>query len=177
MRTALALGVVFVLNLGVNRPTPLVLEKNEGEVRQWRALSGKPNTTQHFVLKIDPMNGGSTHFVLGTEVFGPGDSIHTHRHPSSDELLLVNSGSARVRVGSVVGDVHAGGVVFIPTDTWVTMAVTGSDSVNITFIFSSPGFEQFMRAESVREGEKNIPLTPAESDSLDRQFAHHVVYR
>jgi quercetin dioxygenase-like cupin family protein len=176
MRIVLALGVLFVCNLGVTRPTPLILEKNEGEARWWRPLPADPGTSR-FVLKVDPVNGGSDHLVVGTEDFAPGDSIGTHRHPTADEIVLVNRGTARVHLGSAEREVHAGAVVFIPMNTWIGFHFIGSDSTNITFIFSSPGFEQFMRAESVREGEKNVPLTQAESNSLDKHFAHHVVYR
>jgi hypothetical protein len=31
----------------------------------------------------------------------------------------------------------------------------------LVYVFSAPGFEEFMRAESVREGEKVAPLTKA----------------
>src|SRR5438270_2252405 len=33
-------------------------------------------------------------------------------------------------------------------------ANVGNDNVSLTFIFSAPGFEEFMRDSSVREGEK-----------------------
>jgi quercetin dioxygenase-like cupin family protein len=176
MRTLMALAVVFIYNLGVNGATPLILEKNEGEARWWRPVPGDPGTSR-FVLKVDPVNGGSDHLVVGTEDFAPGDSIGTHRHPSADELIIINSGAARVHLGDTERAVHAGAVVFIPMNTWIALHFTGRDTTNLTFVFSSPGFERFMRAESVREGEKNVPLTRAQSDSIDKRFAHHVVYR
>ena len=176
MRTLMALGLVFVCNLGISRPTPLILEKNEGEARWWRPVPNDPGTSR-FVLKVDPINGGSEHLVVGTEDIAPGDSIATHRHPDADEIVFINSGAALVHLGATVRQVHAGAVVFIPMNTWVGFHFNGRDSTSISFIFSSPGFEQYMRAESVRDGEKNSPLTPAESDSLDKRFAHHVVYR
>src|SRR5579862_131361 len=114
MRTLLALGVVFVCNLGVNQPTPLMLEKNEGEARWWRPTPGDAGTSR-FVLKIDPVNGGSDHVVVGTEDFAPGDSISTHRHPSADEVVFITRGAARVHLGQAEREVHAGAIVFIPT--------------------------------------------------------------
>jgi len=175
MKTLIVLGVLFVCNVRINRPTPLILEKNEGETRMWRPLPGD-TLAPRFILKVDPVNGGSDHMALGTETFAPGDSIETHRHPSADEIILLQSGMARVHLGRVVRDVHPGAVVFIPINTSISFHFTGRDSSHITFIFSSPGFERYMRAESVREGEKNVPLTKAESDSLDKHFAHQVIY-
>jgi quercetin dioxygenase-like cupin family protein len=175
MRTLMALAVVFISNVGVNGATPLILEKNEGEARWWRPLPADPGTSR-FVLKVDPVNGGSEHLVAGTEDFAPGDSIGRHRHPSADELVFINSGTARVHLGNAERDVHAGAVVFIPMNTWISLHFSGRDSTNITFVFSSPGYEQYMRAESVRDGEKNSPLTQAEADAIDKRFAHHVVY-
>lgn len=42
---------------------------------------------------------------------------------------------------------------------------------------SAPGFEEFMRAESVREGEKVLPLTRAEDAAIAAKHAHAVVYK
>jgi len=44
-------------------------------------------------------------------------------------------------------------------------------------VFSAPGFEEFMRAESVREGEKSIPLTKAEDAAILAKHAHAVIYK
>lgn len=176
MKTLLTLGLVFLCNLGVNRPTPLMLEKNEGEARWWRPIQSDPGTSR-FVLKVDPVNGGSEHLVFGTEDFGPGDSIHAHRHPSADEIVFITKGTAKVHLGDAEREVHAGAVVFIPMNTWIAFHFIGPDSTSIAFAFSSSGFEQYMRASSVREGQKIVPLTEAEGDSIDKHFAHHVVYR
>jgi hypothetical protein len=55
--------------------------------------------------------------------------------------------------------------------------VCGSGVISFAFIFSAPGFEEFMRAESVREGEKNVPLSKAEDDEIQRKHAHAVIYK
>jgi len=44
-------------------------------------------------------------------------------------------------------------------------------------VFCAPGFEDFMRAESVREGEKNVPQSKAEDDEIQRKHAHAVIYK
>ena len=162
----------------VTRTTPLILEKNEGERRVWRSSPGDPSAeSTAFLLKVDPKNGGSSHLVFGTEDLPPGETISTHRHPGSDEILFLQTGSARVHLGDSVRDVHAGSTVFIPANTWVSVVNIGSDVISLVFVFSAPGFEDFMRAESVREGEKNVPLSQAEDDEIQRKHSRDVIYK
>ncbi len=73
--------------------------------------------------------------------------------------------------------VHAGATVFIPAGTWISVSNIGKDLIRLGAIFSSPGFEEYMRAGSVREGEKNVPLSKAEDDEMQKQHAHDVIYR
>jgi hypothetical protein len=47
-----------------NKPTPLILEKNEGEQRVVRGWPGHPDPGENFILQVDPKNGGSSHLVL-----------------------------------------------------------------------------------------------------------------
>jgi quercetin dioxygenase-like cupin family protein len=109
------------------KPTPLILEKNEGERRFWRVES----FPAPFILKVDPQNGGSSHLVLGIEDLEPGGKIETHRHPGSDEILFLQTGTAKVTVGELSRDVHAGATVFIPADTWISLANTGPDPIQL----------------------------------------------
>ena len=74
------------------KPTPLILEKNEGERRVWRPIEGLEGQPSPFTLKVDPHNGGSSHLVFGTEDLPPGEKIETHRHPGSDEILFLQNG-------------------------------------------------------------------------------------
>ena len=45
------------------------------------------------------------------------------------------------------------------------------------FVFSAPGFDEFIRAESVREGEKVVALTKAEDAAILAKHAHAVIYK
>ena len=160
------------------KATPLILEKEDGERRVWRPLEGANDTKlSRFILKIDPHNGGSSHLVLGTEDMPPGGHIDMHRHPGSDEILLLQNGQAKVTVGTTTRDVHGGATVFIPADTWISVANTGKDAIHMVFVFSAPGFEEFMRAESVRDGDKVTPVTKAEDAGILAKHAHAVVYK
>jgi hypothetical protein len=53
----------------------------------------------------------------------------------------------------------------------------GIDPIGLIGIFSAPGFEEYMRAESVREGEKSVPLSKAEDQEIIRKHLHAVIYK
>jgi len=157
------------------KPTPLILEKNDGERRAWRDIEGLgPQPEMRFILKVDPQNGASSHLVFGTEDMAPGGKIEMHKHPDSDEILFLENGTARVSLGDSSRDVHGEATVFIPANTWI---FAGSEVIHFAFIFSAPGLEEFMRAESVREGERNIPLSKAEDEEIMKKHLDAVIYK
>ena len=151
-------------------PKPLLMEKNEGEQRIWR--DPPPGG---FMLKVSPENNGSQHLVLATEDLQPGDKIPTHQHLGQDEIVLIQRGTAHVQVGGEERDLHAGGLVFIPAYTWVSLRNDSNEQVSIVAIFSSPGFENHLRCVSVPANEKATPLSPDEMKQCDQ--AGHVVYK
>jgi quercetin dioxygenase-like cupin family protein len=126
---------------------------------------------------VDPHNGGSSHLVFVTEDLPPGGKIDTHRHPGSDEILFLQNGTAKVSLGDVVREVHGGATVFIPANTWISVSNTGSDPIAVIGIFSAPGFEEYMRAESVREGEKVVPLSKTQDEEIMKKHSHAVIYK
>ena len=142
---------------------PLLLEKNEGELRTRRIHTNKsaPASSQ-FMLKVSPKNNGSQHLVAGTEELAPGAAIRKHRHLTQDEILLMQGGMAHVWLGDQERDLHTGGLVFIPANTWVSLKNIGTEPISLTFIFSAPGFEDTMRCNSVHAGETPTPITPAQ---------------
>jgi quercetin dioxygenase-like cupin family protein len=159
------------------KTTPLILEKDEGERRVVRGWPGHPDPGETFILKVDPKNGGSSHLVFMTGDLAPGGEIVTHKHPSSDEILFLQTGTARVHLGESERVVHGGATVFIPAGTWISVSNVGKDVISFVGTFSAPGFEDYMRWVSVREGEKNVPISPAEDEALGKKHAHDVVYQ
>ena len=140
---------------------PVVLEKNEGELRTRRIhTDASISASSQFMLKVSPKNNGSQHLVAGTEELAPGAAIPKHRHLVQDEILLIQSGKAHVWLGDPESDVHAGGLVFIPENTWISLKNTGTEPIDLTFIFSAPGFEDTMRCNSVPAGETPTKITP-----------------
>lgn len=159
------------------KPTPLILEKNEGERRVMRGWPGHPEPGENFILKIDPRNGGSSRVVFFTGELATGGMIESHRHPNADEILFFESGTTRVHLGDSVRVVHAGATVFIPANTWIAVENIGNDTINFACVFSAPGFEQVMRDASVREGEKNVPMSEAEDAEFQKKHNHDVIYK
>jgi quercetin dioxygenase-like cupin family protein len=162
-----------------SKVAPLILEKNEGERRIWRPIEGAKGWDAQpgpFILKVDRHNGGSSHLVFGTEDLPPGASSDRHRHPGADEILFLQNGSARVSLGDRTKEVHGGATVFIPADTWIAVTNVGTDAIGCVFVFSAPGFEDYMRAESVPAGEKITTLTKAEDAQIMKEHAHAVIY-
>ena len=151
-------------------PKPLLLEKNEGERRIWR----EPPPGD-FMLKVSPKNNGSQHLVMGTEDMAPGDEFPTHRHLKQDEILYIVKGTVHAHVGDQEGDLHAGGTVFIPANTWVDVKNAATETASVVFVFSAPGFENYMRCDSVLPSEKVIPLSIEEQRACSHEG--HVTYK
>jgi quercetin dioxygenase-like cupin family protein len=148
---------------------PLLLEKNEGELRTRRIhTDNSVSASSQFMLKVSPTNNGSQHLVAGTEELAPGSLIPKHRHLAQDEILLMQGGKAHVWLGDQERDLHSGGLVFIPANTWASLKNIGTEPISLTFIFSAPGFEDTMRCNSVSAGETPTPITPAQQ----RDCAH-----
>jgi quercetin dioxygenase-like cupin family protein len=170
--TAIALLVVLcssrVHSIQSNAPSnpdanakPLLLERNEGEVRTRRIhTDASVPASSQFTLKVSPKNNGSQHLVAGTEEVAPGATLPKHRHLIQDEIVLIHSGTAHVWLGDQERDLHAGGLVFIPANTWISGKNIGATPIGLTFVFSAPGFEETMRCNSVPAGETPTPITP-----------------
>ena len=139
----------------------LILEKNEGEHRV-RRPRGSPIAGLPFIIKIDRKNGGSQQMWLGTEEIKPGAQIPRHQHLGQDEILILETGTAHVWLGDRERDVHAGGIVYIPSETWISLKNTGTEPILLAFVFSAPGFDDYLRCSSTAEGERSTPMTQEE---------------
>jgi quercetin dioxygenase-like cupin family protein len=153
---------------------PLLLEKNEGEQRLWRPEPGEIDPGG-FILKVTPKSNGSQHLMLLTEDMPPGAAIPTHKHLEQDEIVLIEKGTIHAHVGGQERDLHAGGMVFIPAHTWVSLRNTRTETASIVAIFSAPGFEDHLRCESVPVNEKPTTISQAEENVCDH--LGHAVYK
>lgn len=157
------------------KPTPLILEKDQGEKRLWRPVEGSKFGPSAFLLKIDPKNGDSRHFVMGTEDLAPGGEIDMHKHLGQDEILFLENGRAHVTLGGQEQDAHGGATIFIPQGTWISLKNTGAEPIGMVFVFSHPGFENYMRCTSVPYGQRATPMSSKEDEAC--QAKGHVMYK
>lgn len=157
----------------------LLLEKDESELRIRRRPADNASVpmsvpSTEFMLKVSPKNNGSQHLVLGTEEIPPGGRIRKHKHLGQDEILLIQTGTAHVRVGDLERNVHAGGLIFLPSNRTIELENIGSESISLVSIFSAPGFEDYLRCASVPASQKATVITREELK--DCAHAGHVVY-
>jgi quercetin dioxygenase-like cupin family protein len=153
------------------RSSALILAAEEGERRVRRLLGGAP-----LIMKVDHRNGGAPDLVMGYEEIPPGQVIPPHRHLLADEIILVRHGSGVAQVGDREGAVAAGATIYIPRDMRVTVRNTGSESLSIAFVFSKPGFEDYLRDTSVPEGQPVVPLSGEELARVREKHRSHTVY-
>lgn len=138
------------------QPRPAVIAANEGERRFLRG------GTAPLFIKVDPITTGSQRLVVGSSDLPPGGAIGVHRHLREDEIILITRGSARVQLGREYFTGGPGTTVFIPQGTCIAVQNVGADTLSTTFIFSSPGFEQVLRAVSSPAGAPPKSVSPSE---------------
>jgi quercetin dioxygenase-like cupin family protein len=155
-------------------PKPLVLSAEQGERRVRRAQT--VGLSSPFIIKVDGQNGGSSDLVMGYEDIPPGQAIAAHRHQVADEIIFVHRGSGVVELGTDTAAFAAGATIYIPKQVRVAVRNTGVEPVTIAFIFSKPGFEQYLRDTSVPEGQPVLPLSVAERTEIRARHRWHTVY-
>ena len=138
---------------------PVVLQKNEGELRTRRPREGVASPSSEFLLKIGPKTSGSKHLLLFTEEIPPGAAIPKHKHHGEDEILLIQTGSARVWLGDKEYDAQPGALIFIPSETWISLKNTSQENISLVSIWNEPGFEEMLRCGSVLKGQVAAPLS------------------
>jgi len=146
----------------------LVLEREQGERRVRPAGVGIATVPVEFILKVTPQNSGSQHLMLGTQTIPPGGTVPKHRHLDQDEVVFLQSGKARITLNGKDYDVHDGATIFAPMNTWMALQNVGTDDIQLIFIYSAPGFEEYMRCTSAPAGEQTVQLS---TDQL-RACAH-----
>ena len=135
-----------------------------------------PGASSEFTIKIDSANGGAPDLVMGYEELAPGAVIPPHRHLMSDEILFVHHGIGIATLGEMDTPVRTGATVYIPRNTRISFRNTGPDSLGLVFIFSHPGFEQYLRATSTPTGTKVVPMTAEELARVRRANQWHTEY-
>jgi len=152
---------------------PLILQEGDGEhlLRRYgeQTLATAPGSIPEFIIKIDKQNGGAEDFVAVTESLKPGAIIPFHMHHNAEEILILEEGGATVTVGDKRALAGPRSIVFIPRETWISVRNTANHPIHLYALFSRPGFEDYLRARSVRPGEPMTPLTSEERHKAEEQ--------
>lgn len=148
----------------------LVLSPDQGEslVRRW----GYP-----FLIQIDKLNGGAKQFVVGSEKLLPGKSIHVHRHNNFEEILIIKSGRGTLLLGDKHVGVEPGSLIFIPQKLWHGLENTGTEVIDLLWIFPESGIESYFRETSVPSGQHPLALSEEEMYHIRTSHLESVEYR
>jgi mannose-6-phosphate isomerase-like protein (cupin superfamily) len=163
------IAVLLLSSSCMNAQTPasdegkaVVLQKNQGELRVRRPREGVSSPSSEFLLKIGPKTNGSKHLLLFTEEIPPGRVIPKHKHQGEDEILLIQTGRAHVWLGDKEYDAEPGALVFIPSETWISLKNIGQENISLVAIWNEPGFEEMLRCASVSKGHVAAPIAAEE---------------
>jgi mannose-6-phosphate isomerase-like protein (cupin superfamily) len=113
---------------------------------------------------------------MGYEDIPPGQAIPPHHHPSADEILFVHRGSGTASLGTRTVPVTSGATIYIPRNIRISLRNTGAEPLSIAFIFSRPGFEEYLRETSVPEGAPAPPLSPEELAAIRARHTDQAIY-
>jgi mannose-6-phosphate isomerase-like protein (cupin superfamily) len=145
------------------QPSGYVLQWDEGE----KMISGLRRAP--FNIKVSPKTG-SQHLVLGTSQIAGGTGIPVHMHEHEDEILFVHRGDGTAVVGDKTLPVKEGATINVPRGTWhAVQNFKGRKPVEMLWIFSQPGTDEFFRELSVPVGAPPRQFTPKEIAAIDRK--------
>ena len=113
---------------------------------------------------------------MGYEDIPPGGVIAAHRHQLADEIIFVHRGSGSVELGSRTTAFTSGATIYIPKQVRIAVRNTGTEPLSIAFVFSKPGFEEYLRETSVPEGQPAPPMSAAERAAIRARHQWHTVY-
>ncbi len=134
---------------------PRVITRQQGEKRM--LPDGR-----FILLKVGPVNSGSSYLFMGYEDLPPGTAIPRHRHEIDEEILIVYRGHVVVTLNEDTVGARAGDAVFLPPRTWVSVRSPGPDTAAIFFVFPRATMEQCFRFVGHGEGEAPRPQTATE---------------
>ena len=167
----LAQGTIARASDSTAARTPLILTREEGERRIRRVMGGALA-----IIKVDRRNGGSPGLVMGYEEIPPGQAIQAHRHPAMDEIIFVHAGTGAAELGDRTATVGPGATIYIPQASRVMLRNTGDAPLAIAYFFPEPGYEEYLRDTSVREGQPAPVLSGPELAQIRERHKAHIVF-
>src|SRR5262245_4380061 len=143
----------------IQEATARVVQPNEGEQLELR--NGQA------VIKVDPTMG-SPRLAMGTQELRAGAWVPTHTHENADEVVFVHGGKGVAIVGDERRDIEAGTTVYVPPGVAHGFENPGG-SVQLFWVVSPAGLENFFRETGWPPGGAPKALTPQQIDDIRRK--------
>jgi oxalate decarboxylase/phosphoglucose isomerase-like protein (cupin superfamily) len=91
-------------------------------------------------------------------------------HEREDEIIFAHRGDGTAIVGDKTISAKEGATIFVPRGTWHALQnFEGRKPVEMLWIFSQPGMDDFFRELSVPVGARLRDITPKEAEEADRK--------
>lgn len=180
-RTLLATAFSIVVGMGWTASTGLSTHQTAAASGRVVHAGGGDHVVRRWGLKaaalINPDNTGSKDFVVISEQVPPDGSIPVHKHPHSEELLILTEGSGTVVIGDARLEVRAGSTAFIPRGEWHGLENHGRSPVAVMGVFSKPGYHTYFAATSVPAGQPVVPFSPSKLREVRERFRSVIVFK
>ena len=145
------------------QPSGYVLQWDEGEKMIYGPRSSPLN------IKVSPKTG-SPHLVMGASQIAGGTGIPVHMHEHEDEILFVHRGEATAVVGDKTLPAREGATIYVPRGTWhAVQNHGGSELVEVLWMFSQPGMDEYFRELSVPVSAPPRQFTAKEIEEAQRK--------
>jgi quercetin dioxygenase-like cupin family protein len=100
-----------------------------------------------------------------------------HKHAYGDELVIILRGTGAATLGAARRVVTPGALLFIPRDERVGLENTGQEPMRVAFIFPALGYDRYLQATSVPEGETVVPFTPRELAEVRQKYRPYITFK
>ncbi|HVE99127.1 MAG TPA: cupin domain-containing protein [Mycobacteriales bacterium] len=123
--------------------------------------------TSSWQLQVDP--DGRASFGVIRERIGVGDRIPRHWH-DVDEVVLYESGTARVHLDGTETEVSAGATAFIPAGAVHGTVNIGADPVELRAVFATTAVRMDMVERNAMPGTEDAPPRATRYDFATGEF-------
>ena len=103
-----------------------------------------PPASGEVIIAVDPRSAGTT-FAAGTQTLLPGSEMPVHKQLDREKVLFVHKGQGRATLNKRVVVVVPGVMLYVPRGTWHSVRNTGTGVLQIAWVSSPPGLEDFFR--------------------------------
>jgi quercetin dioxygenase-like cupin family protein len=120
-------------------------------------------------IKIARTQGAQSISFL-SESFKPGDRLPVHKHLNEDELIFLHSGSGIFTLGEKQYPISKGAVAVVPRGVWHGLQNTGTENIEMRFVYTPSGFEGFFREVGTPLGQPFVQRTMEERRAIAKKW-------